>query len=408
MRIMTGWLLAALLLTACSAPKEPPPNPSGGMVTIRLLDLTRGGSTGDIIGAFYREVAHVRVEPVAYDPLGKTVEEARREIAEMTKAGKVDLVAVSLTDAPHGLLLPLDPLIQKSRVDLAPYGPMVDQLRRSGQLYTLPFQLEPTVMIYNKRLVAEAGVSIPADAWTWEQFREATAQLTNREKQTWGFSSSAPQHLAWLWAAGRTGGKSWLEQEGDAREMLRLFGTMVQSDRSLPPLLLNDGRYTDLFADGQAAITLRTVREVRRWGSGLGFEWEMAPVPSHPGAGAIGYNRPVVLGIAAESKQVEAAWEFVRFAAGPIGARHVARSGTLPAYRSDEVGKAWQEQVPPPPPSTALLFDTAWAIQADVGPADSEIARAMTQAIYTVLTGRDDWEGALKTYSYELNRLGYR
>lgn len=400
-------LLAGLLLTAaCSKPAEAPPAAPDPMITLRVVDWSGNPALDSVITAFYREQAHIRVERLAWRPSGE-VEALRRELSAMAREGKADLFLLSLDwlKGSEGSLLPLDPHIQRSRFDLAPFGLMADQLRQDGQLYSLPFRLQPQAVLYNKELVAKAGVTMPAESWSWEQFRQAAARMTQHgaNPPVWGFSAVQPELLARSWVAGRTGGRAWLEQERDVAEHLRLLETMVRGDRSMRPLVLNASDMHRDFEVGQAAMTLWPIQNIT-WMTYLPFPWDMAPFPTESGQRPVGYGEPVVLAVGLGSPHPEAAWEFIRFATGPEGARRVARCGSLPGYLTADVRQAWFEQVPAPPPGTEALFRTAWALPVASTGEERPYAQAMHRAQITVLSGARDWEYAARAYLEELKR----
>lgn len=68
-------------------------------------------------------------------------------------------------------VLPLDAFIETGAVDLANYPPhTLDALRQQGKLLALPFQVDATLLYYNRDLFEQRGIAAPAADWTPERF----------------------------------------------------------------------------------------------------------------------------------------------------------------------------------------------------------------------------------------------
>jgi len=75
-----------------------------------------------------------------------------------------------------GLLLPLDPFFDPA--DLADFLPtLLRQGTVDGTLYALGAFDSAVVLYYDRALLAQAGISPPADGWNWDEFLQACARL---------------------------------------------------------------------------------------------------------------------------------------------------------------------------------------------------------------------------------------
>lgn len=409
-------LLALLmLLSACSKPpvrqvqQEAGNRPASALISIRLL-----GSSDPVmdavISAFYAKYPDYRVEMVPYASGGSPIVE---RIKARIDQGEVDLVPVlsprELVGA--GLLMPLDPLIQKHKVDLAAIAPLLDQVRVDGKLYDLPYLAAPVVLTYNNDRFQSAGVAEPGAGWTWDQFREAALRLSEGvgEARQWGFGTvpGDPQ-LVSMYMGGKSGSTLRRVEEVVVGDALQFFTTLIFSDQSMPigPPTGVSPSPIDLFSQGKSAMGLWQLGNAHAL-SDLSFRWDIAPVPSHPGGQATTLAYIRTLGIASTSKNPEAAFTFLRFLTGPEGALAVARAGTLPALLSPEAKRAWLDRASGLPAGAAAALEMSWIV-APRG-ADDSTAGKQLEALSTIvdlsLSGERTWEEALALYRREVERI---
>ena len=82
--------------------------------------------------------------------------------------------------ADEGALEAVGPHLAKSQVikegDF--YQPAMDAFRYKGELWCLPQNVSSLVIYYNKALFAAAGITYPANDWTWADFVAAAKALT--------------------------------------------------------------------------------------------------------------------------------------------------------------------------------------------------------------------------------------
>lgn len=73
-----------------------------------------------------------------------------------------------------------------------------------GTLRCAPRDFSPLVLVYSKKLFADAGVAEPTGHWTWEDFRAAADTLTDLEQGEHGLVSpiDLTRWLPFLWQAG--------------------------------------------------------------------------------------------------------------------------------------------------------------------------------------------------------------
>jgi|GEM_PF-963145 len=444
MRKAVGLCLTMLLLVACSKatvpegiPNSPDPPPgtatgstaqpatpgsgtveteAGALATVRVL--AADPNLDALIAAYQRQYPNDRVVKVSPISGGATIRAgdiAREKIA----AGEVDVVSYIVPELlTDGLLLPLDPFIQRADFALEPFGPALEGLRHEGKLYELPYAISPSILVYNKELFAQAGVAPPTEGWSWEELRAAAHRLTGGEgaRRIWGLRPEFTEYVAHLFFAQSGLPLEQAYQDEDlVKDAFALFGTMVQVDQSMPKVTRQrpgEGQrisFSQEFAAGRAAITIMQASSLQALFKGRDpFAYDVAPMPIRPGGGgkAAAPASPRTLGIASNAPNQAAAWRFVSFVAGAEGAEVLARAGSLPAYNSPGVKAAWFDRDPVPPPGTAVLFETAWEFRsADGAPGDPAVQAfraAVADALNAVMAGEIGWEEGFAQYQRAL------
>jgi ABC-type glycerol-3-phosphate transport system substrate-binding protein len=94
-----------------------------------------------------------------------------------------------------GALEPLNAYIAAAGFKLEDFVPATRLAMQDGQLYALPWTINPRALFYNKQLFAEAGLQPPTNL---EEFMRAARALTKPERQQFGFAIAAKPGSAWL------------------------------------------------------------------------------------------------------------------------------------------------------------------------------------------------------------------
>jgi multiple sugar transport system substrate-binding protein len=83
------------------------------------------------------------------------------------------------------------------------YPSVLQTAQYQGRTYGLPWISQPVVLYYNPDLFSAAGVTPPDDTWTWDSFKQAAAQLTNKDAGVYGTSfNDWPPIQMFIWQAG--------------------------------------------------------------------------------------------------------------------------------------------------------------------------------------------------------------
>ncbi|BCO35725.1 sugar ABC transporter substrate-binding protein [Mycobacterium heckeshornense] len=311
-----------------------------------------------IVDAFARRHPDIRVRTLLSGP------GAMQQIATFCAGGKCPdvLMAWEMTYAEladRGVLLDLNTMLSQDKAFAAQLKAdsipsLYDTFTFNGGQYALPEQWSGNYLFYNRRLFTEAGVPPPPrnwdQPWSFAQFLETARALTKRDRSgratQWGFVDTwAPPYSAGLFAMNN--GAPWctprrnptrVNFDNDAFiEGIQFYADLATKHRVAPTVTEQQSMSTmDLFSVGKAAMALGGHWRYQTFDRAEGLDFDVTVLPTGPkGQGAQSNIGTTGLAIAASSPRAEQAWEFVKFAAGPIGQALIGESRLfVPVLRS--------------------------------------------------------------------------
>ncbi|MEG3613969.1 ABC transporter substrate-binding protein [Isoptericola haloaureus] len=225
-----------------------------------------------------------------------------------------------------------------------------------GASWAVPYRQDSWFLYYNQDLFDEAGVDAPDGSWTWDDYVTAAKDVTEglgdsdalgAYQHSW---QSVVQGFALAQSEGAeltSGDFGYLEPFYDRAVELQDSGAQVD----FGTVTTNQLTYQAQFGTQQAAMMpmgswyVATLLAQQESGDADEFNWGMAPIPqvdsSTTGMDAtpVTFGDPTGLGInpAIDEAKVDAAKEFLAFAAGEGGADALAAIGITPALLSDGV-----------------------------------------------------------------------
>ncbi|MGC8890894.1 MAG: ABC transporter substrate-binding protein [bacterium] len=235
-----------------------------------------------------------------------------------------------------GVLEEITPsLLKKLDIDLSTYHPFVwKEVKIYGKIWTIPYGISPSYLIYNKTMFEKAGINRPDVNWNWNDFLTAAKKLTEPASgATPGkFGTFTNQALANYWAQyiWQNGGeilntqhtKCLLDQPKAVEAMQWIQDLIIkhkvaplpdalQAMGGLPFMSGRIGMYT-----GWTGIGVLSYNQIKD------FEWAATILPKHP---TTGKRTPVArvggeqIAIYKESKHKEEAIKFAKFLADYMG-----------------------------------------------------------------------------------------
>ena len=162
-------------------------------------------------------------------------------------AGEIpDVMMLAMDQIPRyalqGMLLPLDNLASQEYKD-ALYPVVKNALTVNGTMYAAARDVTPKVMYLNTKMFADAGIAIPKDTWTIEEFIEIAQQLTKGSgaEAQWGYYwlNSTDQTFALIAAYGgalysQDGRSSVLSTDAKTKAGLQLMYDLYNTYKVCP------------------------------------------------------------------------------------------------------------------------------------------------------------------------------
>lgn len=370
----TGVAAVAGVAVACA-----PPAPAAGpaVETIEIVFVTTDSSDSSaalyapIKDEFREENPHIDIKFLGivggggwgsyFDKLSVTI--AGGETVDM---GKIPTEGGRLAVA-RGLVRPLDEFIEATPALTAYFDDVSPELAEvfvyGGKTYGLPYDYNNMMIWFNVNRLAEEGLEIPPEDWTFSDFREYAAALTKRDGANtthYGFSFwTAPFGLCpWLFnngLEGMMGGDDLsvpLQDDPAYAEVIQFLYDLMYEDESVPK---PDAPVSGNFEAGTQAMLM-----AGRWPLS-GFlqndfrDWDVQYWPQ-------GTRRVTEVGcgswpIFQASQHPEAAWKFETKLLQRESIAYIVSTGAnIPSLRSvgfsddfvnlhDRSGRLWYESI---------------------------------------------------------------
>ena len=194
------------------------------------------------------------------------------------------------------------------------YEPCLRSGQSNGSQYALPHESVPTIMFVNKTLLESNGIAMPENDWTWDDFYDICAQVTDVDSRQYGVYG-----YSWLDAMYSNGAALFSE---DGRRCYLTDGKVLEAIAFTDRLMELNGGYSVTARDfdvGRVAFCPLLYSEYRayqpypwRVKKYSAFQWDCVSMP----AGASGYNvselHTMMLGISSRTRHEELAWEFCK------------------------------------------------------------------------------------------------
>ncbi|MFD0713598.1 ABC transporter substrate-binding protein [Paenibacillus sp. GCM10027626] len=265
-----------------------------------------------------------------------------------------------------GIIEPLDSYIKSNNVDVSGYGPLYDEMKINGQIFSLPYRKSTWILYYNKTLFDQMKVPYPKDDMTWAEFRELAKQMTKGEGADKIYGAFLqPWAQTWYLQAVQHGASVIDKDLSPFKDALQ-FRMDMEKDGSImswSEQITTSAHYNAAFQKGNVAMNLigdwhvaqlRTAEEEKK----IDFDWDIVPVP-HPEGVPAGTSMatPVSIMINSKSKHKEAAFKLLEYMTGPKGAKQFAANGFLTGYMNDEIKQIYMGDASKKPANIHYLVE---------------------------------------------------
>jgi len=267
----------------------------------------------------------------------------------------------SLTiEASAGVLMPLDDFIERD-FDKATQDDFLlwDQLGiYNGKRYAIPMSIIPYGVYVRDDLMKAAGIT--KDPKTWEEFLEVAQKLNSPSTTGFLFYGSAAQPAAidYLQPMIESFGGKILDENGrgvfdspNAIKAFNLIKRMAFEAKILPSNVasLKYDEASDMYAAGRAALYYDGGHRASKYVQGVGVEnLRLIQMPSEDGVlPGPSYVSGWWLGIPANSKNPEIAWEYIKnFVTSENQTTYAKISGEVPVRKSATASDPFFENDP--------------------------------------------------------------
>lgn len=398
---------ASLLLTACGGGGEDPTTPAGssapsvaagGDVTLTMSgwSLATTPEFQLLADEFTKANPNVKVELVEYDA------------AEYNTLLTADLAAGSGPDIITQKEVKFAPvfvqgqqLLDVSDVTLPDGIGGADSYKVDGTQYAIPYRQDSWVIFYNKELFKTAGVEEPNGTWTWDDYSATAKEVTEKLRaagntNAYGIYQHGWQSTVQGFANAQTPGADILA--GKIDQLKPFYERALDLQDAGAQIDFNTRQANQLTYQGEFGRQNAAMMPMGTWyvatliaqqasGEADTFEWGIAPAPQLDASTTgldktpITFGDPTGLGINANiaEEKLQAAKDFVAFAASEDAAKGLAGIGITPALINDAVVDVYFASEGAPQDE---LSKFAWSVHEVLAenPAD-----ANTAAIQTIL-----------------------
>ena len=263
-----------------------------------------------------------------------------------------------------------------------------------GPQFGIPKDFTPLLMYANLGLFQRAGVDVPYDGWTWDEFDDAMKKISALEDpngKVYGSVIASWPGVLWntIWAHGGdifdgTDFKDVKLDEPGAVAGLEHIRRMRFDDKTAYNASSGDaqGLGEQEFYTGRIGV----VGPIGRWRTPRfreidQFEWDVVPYPHTPGVKQSSALAMTAWAMSSTSDHPDESYKLLKFLCGPVGQRLTARSGlAVPCIKS--VAESEDFLHPGQRPANARLFvDLIEISRLGQMPPETEFQRIMQEEI---------------------------
>ncbi|SDT28825.1 ABC transporter substrate-binding protein [Actinoplanes derwentensis] len=227
-----------------------------------------------------------------------------------------------------------------------------------GKTWAIPYRADSWVLYYNKALFDKAGVKHPDGSWTWAEYAATAKELTTKLKaksdkalgtyqHTWQSTSQGPALAQTAGASLDSGNFGFLKPYYETALDLQAAGAQV----GLGDATTNSLTYQAQFGKQSTGMMIMgswyiaTLLSQQAKGDADTFDWGLAPMPQQTkattgtSATPVTFGDPTGLGINPKisERKIQAAKDFLAYAASPEAAKALAGIGVTPADTASAV-----------------------------------------------------------------------
>jgi multiple sugar transport system substrate-binding protein len=242
----------------------------------------------------------------------------------------------------RGIAVELTPFIQKEAgwASMGYDGSLMTLGHVKGRQYGMGFSLSTPIIYFNGDLVRKAGANPDAFPNTWEGIFALAKRIAALDGKTYGFHYDWDITGNWMWQAlvFSNGGTMLSADE----KKVAFDGPAGQKSIATLAAMVREGTMRDVsqatalqdFISGQLGIWAHSTSRLGGVTKQVGgrFDLRTAAFPVGPSGALLPAGGNVAMMFARDPKRQAAAWEYMKFATGPVGATIMVKgTGYFPA-----------------------------------------------------------------------------
>lgn len=247
--------------------------------------------------------------------------------------------------ASNGVIRPLDDDIAKDKVPLSAYPKqLVDLYTYQGKHYGLPKDMDTVGVWYNKALFDAAKVPYPKAGWTWSDFQQAAAKLTDSSKGQYGTDAELTSFQEYQYNTIAQAGGHVISADGKKSgyddpktiEGLRFWTDLIAKKESPDLKTMTDTAPLQLFEAGKIAMYWGGSWDATEFGGNSYTRTHVDVAPLPKGVKQATVIHGVANVVSARTHHADQAWQFVKFLGSKQAADIFGAKGTMPAYNGTQ------------------------------------------------------------------------
>ncbi|MBP1996628.1 ABC transporter substrate-binding protein [Paenibacillus eucommiae] len=422
------------LLAGCAGGTTQPSSSEPAKSTTEPVNSTDPAKTDKVTIQFWHSLGGKNGEYT--DAMIKRFNESHKDIEVVgTFQGNYDETVTKLQQAIASKNVPDVAMIERAYVELFADADVLEDLnphlKASGlstdlfnsglmghstfhdKLVSLPLNRSTPIMHINKTMLDEKGLAVPT---TWDELKTAAEALTIKENGAYTRYGMTMPYDTWYPIAMITQaeGKFFSDDNKtigfyDNGVGAKVFNYMkdLQSTGALyyPPAQDSGNITSQMFADGKVGIMFGSTGSIGGLANSVQFDYVTAYLPkdkvhANPTGGAN-------VAMLADSKNKEAAWEFLRWMeTDPQGALpFILQTGYLPFTKAMTESKDMQELWAKEPNRKVAYDQLQYAVDTNKDLAWPEVMKEFFKAIEAIMYDSENVQTTLDTFKKEADRI---
>lgn len=185
--------------------------------------------------------------------------------------------------------------------------------------YALPYETVPTLMFVNKTLLTQEGIDMPEENWTWDDFYAICKKVTRDTDGDGVLDQFGSYNYDWMDALCSNGGGVFNKKGTETALTDSRVVEAVKYVRSINDLYGGEKLTQEDFNGGRVAFMPLTFAEYRTYKTYpykirkyANFQWDCLTMPAGDQGGNISQVDSLLMGISANTKKEQLAWEFLK------------------------------------------------------------------------------------------------